>query len=213
MRGGRAARQDDTRERLLREARRLFADHGFGNVTVRDICREARANVAAINYHFGDKLGLYREVVQQAIAAMAATNDAARAAGAGCPPEEQLRRFLVVFLTRILEPGHAMVHRLLQREVQDPTPLLDEVAQRGIRPRLEYLSGIVAAMIGARPDEAHVLQCVGSINAQAIIYMPNPIAARLGYEFTGTPAQIEEAAEHIAAFSIAGVRAAGRRHS
>ena len=53
-----------TRARLLAAAERLFADRGFKKVTVREICRAARANVAAINYHFGDKLGLYREVLQ-----------------------------------------------------------------------------------------------------------------------------------------------------
>ena len=63
----------ETRERLLAAGQRLFADRGFKKVTVREICREAGANVAAVNYHFGDKLGLYREVLQQAIDAMRAT--------------------------------------------------------------------------------------------------------------------------------------------
>ena len=59
----------DTRERLIEAAGQLFADHGFRKVTVREICRVAHANVAAVNYHFGDKLGLYREVLDTAIAA------------------------------------------------------------------------------------------------------------------------------------------------
>ncbi|MBI3492350.1 MAG: helix-turn-helix transcriptional regulator, partial [Acidobacteria bacterium] len=67
-------RDSETRDRLLRAAERLFADRGFKKVTVRDICRVARANVAAVNYHFGDKLGLYREVLQSATDAMRATN-------------------------------------------------------------------------------------------------------------------------------------------
>ena len=58
----------DTRERLVTAASELFAENGFRKVTVRDICTAAGANVAAVNYHFGDKLGLYREVLERAIA-------------------------------------------------------------------------------------------------------------------------------------------------
>ena len=52
-----------TKERLLREATRLFAERGFKKVTVRDICAAARANVAAVNYHFGGKPGLYEVTI------------------------------------------------------------------------------------------------------------------------------------------------------
>ena len=203
--------RDRTRERLLVEARRLFAEHGLKKVTVREICRAARANVAAVNYHFGDKMGLYREVLQQAIDGMARSNDEARAAGEGCRPEEKLRRFLRIFLSRLIKPEFAVDHRLVQRELQDPTPMLDAFVTQGIKPRLEYLAGVVAEMIGAGPADEAVLQCVGSINAQAIIYLPNPVASRLGYEFKGTAADIERAVEHVIAFSLGGVRAIGRR--
>ncbi len=54
-------------------AAHLFAEHGFDNVTVRDICQQARANVAAVNYHFGGKSGLYDEVLRWAIRIMQAT--------------------------------------------------------------------------------------------------------------------------------------------
>jgi AcrR family transcriptional regulator len=208
-----------TRERLLQEATRLFADQGFKKVTVREICRAAEANVAAINYHFGDKLGLYRAVVQQAIDASVQSNVQARGAGEGCPPEEKLRRFLAIFLSQLIKPEFAVYHRLVQRELQDPTPMLDAFATQGIKPRLEYLAGVVAEMMGADPSDERVMQCVGSINAQAVIYMPNPIATRLGYEFKGRREDIERAAAHIATFSIAGVRAVAhgaarpRRHS
>ena len=48
----------DTRQRLIDAAATLFADRGFQNVTVREICKASTANVAAVNYHFGDKAGL-----------------------------------------------------------------------------------------------------------------------------------------------------------
>ena len=203
-------RDTETRARLLTAAERLFADRGFKRVTVRDICRAARANVAAVNYHFGDKLGLYREVLQSAIDAMRATNDAARQAGAGQTAEEQLRRYIAVFVHRVLGPGTDTVHKLINREMNDPTPALDALVEQGVRPRIEYLSGVIAEIIGCAPTDQRVLRCIASVQAQSIAYLPNPIATRLGLVVKPTAANLNEIAEHIAEFSLAGVHAVGR---
>ncbi len=200
-----------TRARILEAAKRLFGEHGFKAVTVRDICREAEANVAAVNYHFGDKLGLYREILQSAIDAMRETTEEARAAGRGQPPEAQLRAYIRVFLTRVLQPGSVEVHRLIHREMSDPTPVLDALVEQGLRPRIEYLSDVVARLIGARPGDKRVVRCIASIQAQAVSYFPNPIAERLGFVFKPTAAQIRSVAQHITTFSLAGVRAVGAR--
>ena len=55
-----------------------------------------------------------------------------------------------------------------------------------------------------------MLPCAASIQAQAVSYMPNPIAERLGFRFEPTPENIDAVARHVAQFSIAGVRAVGR---
>jgi AcrR family transcriptional regulator len=206
-----AGDDQETRSRLLKVSERLFADRGFKDVTVREICRAARANVAAINYHFGDKLGLYREVLQTASDAMRATNEAARRSGEGRPPDEKLRRYILIFLQGLLASNYETLHRLIHREMNDPTPALDAFVEQSVRPRVEYLAGIVAELIGGKPTEQRVLRCVASIHSQSITYLPNPIAARLGFHFRPTPSQIEEAARHIADFSIAGVRAIGKQ--
>ena len=206
--------EHETRARLLKAAEQLFAGRGFKDVTVREICRAARANVAAVNYHFGDKLGLYREVLQVAIDAIRETNDAARAAGTGRPPEEKLRRYLVVFLQRVLSPEYDTVHRLIQREIDQPTPAMDALVEQAARPRLEYLASVVAEMTAGDPTDPTVLYCVGSIMSQTLMYIrKNPIAERLGFTFTPTRANIEAASGRIATFSVAGVRAiAQTRH-
>jgi TetR/AcrR family transcriptional regulator, regulator of cefoperazone and chloramphenicol sensitivity len=200
----------ETRARLLATAERLFGERGFKVVTVREICKAARANVAAVNYHFGDKLGLYREVLQGATDAMRETSEAARQAGEGQPPEEQLRRFIGVFLHRVLAPGRASIHRIITREINDPTPALDLLVEQGVRPRVEYLSGVIAGILGCDPRDTRVLRCVGSVQSQVVSYFPNPIAARLGFSFEPTRENIEDAARHIATFSLAGVKAVGR---
>ena len=203
-------RDTETRDRLFKAAERLFADRGFKRVTVRDICRAARANVAAVNYHFGNKLGLYREVLQSAIDAMRATNDAARKAGAGQTAEEQLRRYIAVFIRKLLGPGSDTVHKLVTREMNDPTPVLDALVEQAVRPRVDYLSGLIAEIIGCPPTDQRVLRCVASVQAQSIAYLPNPIATRLGLANKPTAANLADIAEHIAEFSLAGVHAVGR---
>jgi AcrR family transcriptional regulator len=200
-----------TRARLLATAERLFAERGFKAVTVREICSAARANVAAVNYHFGDKLGLYREVLRAATVAMRETNEAARTAGKGKPAEEQLRRYVHVFLERVLQKGSQSIHRLITREMNEPTAALDTLIEEGVRPRVEYLSGIISRILACEAGDPRVLRCVASLQSQVVAYFPNPISARLGFHFEPTPAHIAEVAEHIAAFSIGGVRAVARR--
>jgi TetR/AcrR family transcriptional regulator, regulator of cefoperazone and chloramphenicol sensitivity len=198
----------ETRERLVKAATQLFADRGFKKVTVRDICRVARANVAAVNYHFGDKTGLYREVLQQAIETIRSTNDAARAAGKGLQPEERLRQYLKVSLCRVMSSGNiSWISRLVHRELSDPTPSLDALVDQALRPRVDDLSEMVADILDCDVDDARVGQCVASIHAQWLLFVPNPIASRVRAKLQLRSDDAATLAEHITTFSLAGIRA------
>src|SRR6202035_5744794 len=88
---------DATRARLIEAAGEVFADHGYQSATVRDICARAGANIAAVNYHFGDKLALYEAVLRHAISAAEAEEMLAPARSSG-KPEEALRLFITAML-------------------------------------------------------------------------------------------------------------------
>jgi AcrR family transcriptional regulator len=201
--------EPSTRARIRQAAERLFAEHGFRRVTVRDISLAARVNVAAVNYHFGDKMGLYQEVVQGAIEAMQGTTEAARRAGEGLAPEGRLRVFVATFVSRLLAGGPRTVQRLVQREMSDPTPALERLVEEGVRPRFQYLAELVAEILGCRPSDPRVLRSVSSIQAQALAVVPNAVAARLG--FSPTQADAGAIAEHITAFSLGGLRGLASR--
>ena len=58
-----------TRDKLIEAAGHVFAERGYRAATIREICRRAGANVAAVNYTFGDKMGLYTEVLRHSVRA------------------------------------------------------------------------------------------------------------------------------------------------
>lgn len=67
--GGDAA----VREALVERARELFLQNGFGNVSTRQIAAAAGTTSAMINYHFGNKLGLYQAMIEQIMRPLIAT--------------------------------------------------------------------------------------------------------------------------------------------
>ncbi|WP_269522830.1 TetR/AcrR family transcriptional regulator [Coraliomargarita parva] len=56
---------DRTRNRIIKAAEKLFAEKGFRAMTLRDVTRLAKVNLAAVNYHFGSKTDLVRAVIWQ----------------------------------------------------------------------------------------------------------------------------------------------------
>lgn len=201
-------RDRETRDRLLTVAARLFAARGFSKVTVRDICHKAGANVAAVNYHFGGKTGLYEEVLRAAIETMQGATEAARQAGANLRPEAQLEAYVTVFLQIIAKARDSWIHQLMMRELTDPTPALDLVVKQVVRPRVAYLSAVVAAFIGCAPDDERVTRSVMSVHAQLQALLNSPVTSRIhGAAALTSPDHIEQLARHITRFSLAGIRA------
>jgi len=204
--------EQETRQRVLDAAARLFAARGFHHVTVREICRAADANVAAVNYHFRDKLGLYTAVVRAAIGEMRRTSAEAMQAASRGTPEEKLRAHVLVYLRRLVGRGPASwIHQLMAREMADPTPALDLVVEEAIRPRLAQLGAIVAELLGCAPGDPRVPPCVASVQGQCLLYAPNPVAVRLVSGWPPAADELDRIADHITAFSLAGIRAVAAR--
>jgi AcrR family transcriptional regulator len=199
------ARDQETRERLLATATKLFAEQGFAKVTVREICRRARANVAAINYHFGGKKGLYDEVVDAAIETMQSTTRAMQTAGAGRPAEEQLGLYVSIFLTRIVAARDNWIHQLMVRELSDPTPALDLVLKQVVQPRMAYLRRVIAALLRCRTSDPRVERCAMSVQAQCLAQVTHPVADLRSKALSAR--QLDALAHHIVRFSLAGISA------
>ena len=194
---------EQTRARLLDAAREIFSQHGFQGATVRDICRHAEANVAAVNYHFGSKDGLFAEALNFApLKAMQLANVKADA-----DPEVRLRLFIRDFMLMLLDEANGSLPcRIMARELADPTPALNKIVREAIAPLHEFLCKLLREIIGDRVSEAELCRCMHSTLGQCLYYRhSHPVLQRLHPKLRYDYEEIEAIAGHITDFSLAGI--------
>jgi AcrR family transcriptional regulator len=195
-----------TRERLVEAAATLFAANGYAKVSVRDICAAASANVAAINYHFGGKTGLYEQVLRRAITVMQSTTKEAIEAGEGRHPREQLKAYLSIFMRRVFQGRDSWIHQMMMRELADPTAALDLVVDEVMKPRMNYLSRVIGALLNAPPSDTRVRLCTVSVQAQALAVLRSGFSDRLDV-IKVDDRTLDDVVDHIASFSLGGIKA------
>ena len=194
---------EQTRKRLLEAAREVFSRHSFQGATIREICRIADANVAAVNYHFGSKDGLLAEALNFApLAALQKAN----AKLSECP-RQRLRLFLRDFMVMLLdETNPSSQCRIMARELADPTPALDKIVREAIAPLHEFLAKLVREIVGDKVGDAELRRCVHSIVGQCLFYRhSHPVLQRLHPKLRYDHKEIVAIGEHIAEFSLAGI--------
>src|SRR5215468_974469 len=94
---------EQTRQRVLEAAGEVFAEQGFKDATIREICKRAGANVAAVHYHFGDKEELYTAVFDYARSCAIAQFNGLMSPT--LPAEERLRTLVRAVLRRFFDKG------------------------------------------------------------------------------------------------------------
>jgi AcrR family transcriptional regulator len=181
-----AGSQTATTARIIDAAERLFAEWGYNGVSVRMIARAASSNLAAINYHFGDKIGLLREIFARRVRPISAERvrglEALLSAGEEIDIAEAVRGFIAPSVRGIRgDLGAQNFRRLAGRASTDPTPevrkviyeVYDEVALRYIEvlrkacPHLDEqefywrLTFIYGAMLYTNADTGRVQQLAG----------------------------------------------------
>jgi len=197
-----------TRNRLLSAAGEVFAEHGFKNATIREICKKAGANVAAINYHFGDKKKLYAEVLRFAHACASEKHPADEGLPANAAPEQRLRAFIVSSIRRVFDEGRPAWHgKLTAQEIIEPTAALNYLVQHEIRPRQQQLFAIIQDILGGKAGEATLRHASQSIIGQCIFYHhARPMIERIFPQQSFDAKGVEERAEMIYQFSLAALR-------
>ncbi|HUJ20277.1 MAG TPA: CerR family C-terminal domain-containing protein [Bryobacteraceae bacterium] len=203
---------DATETKLLAAAGEVFCESGFHAATVREICARAGTNVAAVNYHFGDKVGLYLAVLRYSMEApeFSAIRTAMAQPGS---PEDRLRAFVHQMFRKMHGADRpAWYFKIMAHEMAHPSPALPRVVEEIMRPNYRMFSRLVGEIIGRPPDDAVTRMCLHSVISQVIHYMHGrPVLSRLWPELKMTPERMDQIADHIANLSLAGFAAVARQ--
>ncbi|MGB2808161.1 MAG: CerR family C-terminal domain-containing protein [Sedimentisphaerales bacterium] len=199
----------DTRNKLLKAASEAFAEKGYRDTTVAEICRRAGSNVAAVNYHFRGKDALYALVWRNAFEEALRVYPPDGGLPHEAPPEERLRALIYSLLHRIMDDGRlGYAGQILLQEMSNPTDVIQQVRHDMIRSLREHTRQVITELLGPDADNRQIGLCQMSVIHQCLA-----IGFRKGklppYILEGrpTPEFIDALVEHITRFSLAGIKA------
>jgi len=200
-----------TRKRLLEAAKKIFAAKGFHETKTTEICRLAKANIAAVNYHFGGKEKLYIEAWRDAFESSIKAYPPDGGVPPTAPVEDRLRGQILAIINRVLDPA-SLDFDIAHREMANPTGLLAEVMHRAIEPLTQRLVAIVREFLGQEASEQQVFLCAMSIHAQCFASLLHERERQrllvdkklLGHSIAEMGA--EAIVDHVLRFSLAGLR-------
>lgn len=209
------ADKKDVRERLLEAAEVLFCDQGFSETSVRDLAGKAGCNIASVNYYFGGKEQLYKELWRQYLIHMRDVRlsgiDKVMSESGGKPSlEELLKAFAYAFLGPFLdEPRAGRLMKLMAREMLDQHLPANMFIDDMIMPTMKAMG---TALLSVCPslDKEQVPHLLFSVVGQLIHLV------RVKAMFEGVPNaqfpkfELASGVDHIVRFSAAGIRAYAR---
>ena len=197
---------DHVKHQILTAAGPVFAECGFKAATVREICKAADVNVAAINYYFGDKQQLYHETVR-----LAHQLKSERLPMPEWPdtvsPKEQLREYVYVMLQRMLGEQDMWQTRLMMRDIMRPTDACRSMVEDYFRPQFERLLRIVDQLVPSPVSKEKSHQLAFSVIGQCFFYLAarDTFPMMLSRKELKSHFSIDQLTDHISGFAFAAI--------
>ena len=200
---------DITRERILKAAERLFADRGYEETSIRAIVAKARVNQAAINYHFGGKDGLYREVLRTAFRALTERQLAHAQEMKGMSRENALAEFIRHQLHPLRERGELSRHlRIFNWEAVRPMAVYRKLMSEEAAPFMALAVDLVRRFLPKADQSTLIMAAVWLVGQCAIFIRNREQLANPPVSLALDGATIERLTKLVSAWALAGLAAA-----
>ena len=198
-----------TRRALLDHATNVLAERGFEGASVREITRRAETNQAAINYHFGGKGSLYREVLKLAVSALGDASLLDEETLERVSRDEAVRLFIRQQVTPLLKHGQISRHlRIFAWETLAPTSIYREFIASEKLPIMELAERIVRRFLPAAASRAEITVATIWLTQQVAPFIRHfdalskpPLNLKVDHRF------IEHLAADLGRMAVAGLNA------
>jgi len=202
---------EDTHDRILSAAQKLFADKGFDATSVRDITTETGCNVASVNYHFGGKDNLYLETFRSMLTVLRDRRLEMMGELMEREPTPSLEEFVETFAVIMIEPlvGDSrgrMFLNLVSREMIAPRLPHGVLVEEFFEPMMERATAALEK-VGPQLDPASARLCVMSLVGQLLHSLKaHHLLSDLGRSDV-MPMHHSDQMAHFVRFSVGGIRA------
>ncbi|WP_414500252.1 TetR/AcrR family transcriptional regulator [Zymobacter sp. IVIA_12111.31 C1] len=166
----RRADGDATRADIIEVAGTLFAKQGYFGTTSKAICKQAGVNVAAINYHFGSRDGLYLAVLKEVHHRFMSIEFLQALADSSLPAPEKLQLFFRELVQHIMT-GDSWPMRVWAREMLTPTAMLDRIIREETLPKFKFLTDITHDITGIDASDERMPQLALSTIAPCLVML------------------------------------------
>ncbi len=199
--------EEATQQKLIKAAIKVFAEKGFRDATVRQICKQAgSANINAVNYYFGSKEQLYKQILELIFA------EYDKQAPKDFPEkslEEQLEMYISTFCKILYgkDESDSDTNAILIEEFTKPSPFLEEMVDTFNKPRVERLLKIFKGLLGEGATDDMARDCLVSVSGQLLYYsFAGPVFSRLFPDYF-TKNSHKNWAAHVFKFTMGGIEA------
>ncbi len=201
----------NTPQKLVGAGIRVFAKKGYRDATVREICKEAgAANINAVNYYFGSKEKLYREILDTIFSAYDRFD---QENWGRKTPREQLRSMISNFCNMLYKNNAfaSDITSIFISEMTRPSPFIKELVDTYNRPRIKRHLKMFRDLLGADATDDMARDCLVSVAGQLLYYsFAWPVFSRLFPDYSADE-RYEQWAAHVYEFSVGGIEAMQNR--
>lgn len=203
----RARRSDGdlTKSKILEAAGHLIAQNGFAQTSNKQIAKAADVDLAAINYHFEGRDGLYKAVLAEAHTHYLDEKSLADLVESSLPSTQKLEIFYETLISKLVEKDvwHSQV---FIRELFSPTQYLHEFMVNDGARKFQSVRKIISQVSGLDENHPALLPCILSVIAPCLmlIIANTNISTPIHHV---SQMQSQQLVKHLLTFSLAGLEA------